>query len=36
MNNCLTMDIEIDVTSKIDNEDIIQQFQNTKYHKRQL
>ena len=36
MNNCLTMYIEIDVASKIDNEDIIQQFQNTKYHKRQL
>ena len=33
MNNCLTMYIEIDVARKIDNEDIIQQFQNTKYHK---
>ena len=34
MNNCLTIYIEIDVASKIDNEDIMQQFQNTKYHKR--
>ena len=34
MNNCLTMYIEIDVVSRIDNEDIMQQFQNTKYHKR--
>ena len=34
MNNCLTMYIEIDVASRIDNKDIMQQFQNTKYHKR--
>ena len=34
MNNCLTMYIKIDVASRIDNEDIMQQFQNTKYHKR--
>ena len=34
MNNYLTIYIEIDVASKIDNEDIMQQFQNTKYHKR--
>ena len=36
MNNCLTMYIEIDVATRIDNEDILQQFQNIKYHRRQL
>ena len=36
MNNCLTMYIEIDVANRIDNEDILQQFQNIKYHRRQL
>ena len=32
MNNYLTMYIEIDVAIRIDNENIMQQFQNTKYH----
>ena len=36
MNNCLTMYIEIDVATRIDNEYILQQFQNIKYHRRQL
>ena len=36
MNNCLTMYIEIDAATRIDNEDILQQFQNIKYHRRQL
>ena len=36
MNNCLTMYIEIDLATRIDNEDILQQFQNIKYHRRQL
>ena len=36
MNDCLTMYIEIDVASRIDNKDIMQQFQNTKHHRRQL
>ena len=36
MNDCLIMYIETDVASKIDNEDIMQQFQNTKHRRRQL
>ena len=36
MNDCLTMYIETDVTSRIDSEDIMQQFQNMKHHRRQL
>ena len=36
INDCLTMYIEIDVASRIDNEDFLQPFQNTKYHRRQL
>ena len=36
MNNYLTIYIEIDVASRIDNEDFLQPFQNTKYHRRQL
>ena len=36
INDCLTMYIEIDVASRIDNEYIMQQFQNTKHHRRQL
>ena len=34
MNDCLTMYIETDVVSRIDNEDIMQQFQNMKQHRR--
>ena len=31
MNDCLTMYIETNVANMIDNEDIMQQFQNTKH-----
>ena len=34
MNNCLAVYIEKNVTSRIDNEDNIQRFQNMKYHRR--
>ena len=30
MNDCLTLYIETDITSRIDNENIMQQFQNMK------
>ena len=36
MNDCLIMYIEIDVTNRIDNENIMQQFQNMKHRRRQL
>ena len=36
MNDRLIMYIKTDVASKIDNEDIMQQFQNTKHRRRQL
>ena len=36
MNDCLTMYIETYVANRIDNEDIMQQFQNMKYRRRQL
>ena len=36
MNDCLTMYIETYVASKIDNEDIMQQFPNTKNCRRQI
>ena len=36
MNDCLTMYIETYVANRIDNEGIMQQFQNMKYRRRQL
>ena len=36
MNDCLTMYIEKDITRRIDNESIMQRFQNMKPHRRQL
>ena len=36
LNDCLTMYIEKDITRRIDNESIMQQFQNMKPHRRQL
>ena len=36
MNDCLTMYIEKDIARRIDNESIMQQFQNMKLRKRQL
>ena len=36
MNDCLIVYIERDVTCNIDNETIVQQFQNMKTHRRQL
>ena len=36
MNDCMTIYIETNVASKFDNEDIMQQFQNTKHRRRQL
>ena len=33
MNDCLTMYNETNVASRIDNEDIMQKFQNTKHHR---
>ena len=33
MNDCLTMYNETNVASSIDNEDIMQKFQNTKHHR---
>ena len=36
MNDCLTMYIETDVANKIYNENIMQQFQNMKYRRKQL
>ena len=36
MNDCLTIYIETYVASRIDNENIMQQFQNTKHCRRQL
>ena len=34
MNDCLTLYIETDITSRIDNENIMQQFQNMKQYRR--
>ena len=34
MNDCLAINIEKNVTGRIDNKDIMQQFQNMKPHKR--
>ena len=36
INDCLTMYIKTDVASRIDSENTMQQFQNTKHHRRQL
>ena len=36
MNGCLTIYIERDVTCRIDNEDIMQRFQNINPHRKQL
>ena len=36
MNDCMTIYIETNVASQINNEDIMQQFQNMKYRRRQL
>ena len=36
VNGCLTIYIERDVTGRIDNEDIMQQFQNNNPHRKQL
>ena len=35
MNNCLVVYIERDVTRRINNEDVMQQFQNMKHCKKQ-
>ena len=34
LNDCLAVYSDKNVTSRIDNEDIMQQFQNMKYHRR--
>ena len=36
MNDCLVVYIEKDIVCSIDNETIMQEFQNMKTHKRQL
>ena len=36
MNDCLTVYIEKDITHRIDNESIMQRFQNMKHRRRQL
>ena len=36
MNDCLIVYIEKDIACNIDNETIVQQFQNMKTHRRQL
>ena len=36
MNDCMTIYIETNVASYINNEDIMQQFQNIKYRRKQL
>ena len=36
MNDCLIVYIEKDITRRIDNEFIMQQFQNMKHRRRQL
>ena len=36
MNNCLVVYIEKDIACSIDNETIMQRFQNMKIHRRQL